>query len=160
MKLLDRLPIYREPSVIAAQRDAIQVWRNQIIIWVSIGDVLRPFPAILDTGHSHNLAISRRHFVRWCGAEPKQTGESKVGTEIIPQFKVDVRLHKNLPGRHDLTGSTYSLEMDQGISIIPDELRAAPRLPLLGMRSIVNNNLTLLIDGKHRQVTLKTRGWF
>ena len=35
-----------------------------------------------------------------------------------------------------------------------------PRLPLIGLRTIIVNKLRLAIDGDRRQVTLKTKGWF
>jgi hypothetical protein len=160
MRILDRLPIYDEPAIIRVQGDVVQVWRNQIIVWLSIGDVSRVFPAILDTGHSHNLAIGRGQFDRWCGADLPQIGTAKIGRVTIPQYRADVRLHRNARGRHELKGDTYSLRMDQGISIVPDDSGAAPRLPLLGLRAIVNNELILTIDGKRRQLTLKTAGTF
>jgi len=34
------------------------------------------------------------------------------------------------------------------------------RLPILGLRALVRSNLKLIIDGKRREVTLKTSGWF
>jgi hypothetical protein len=49
--------------------------------------------------------------------------------------------------------------MDGGIAVVPDELPIAPRLPLLGIQTILGNRLQLLIDGDRRQVTLKTKGW-
>jgi hypothetical protein len=49
--------------------------------------------------------------------------------------------------------------MDQGISVVPNDSPIAPRLPLLGLKAIVHNNLKLVIDGKRREVTLKTPGW-
>lgn len=156
MIILDRLPIHREPILISVQGEALQVWRNQVIVWLSINDPRRPFAAILDTGHSHSLALTRRQFDRWSGAKLKQIGESKVGLETIPQFAADVHIHKNHRGRHELTGVTVPLKMDQGVSIIPDDSKAAPRLPLLGMRTIVNNDLRLIIDGKRRTVTLES----
>lgn len=160
MRILDRLPIDSEPALIRVQDDVIQVWRNQIIVWLSIGGVPRVFPAILDTGHSHNLAIGRRQFDRWCSADLPQIGEARIGRTTVPQYGADVRLHKNIPGQHGLNGATYALDMDQGISIIPDESGAAPRFPLLGLRSIVNNDLNLTIDGKRRRATLKAKGLF
>ncbi len=160
MRILDRLPIYQQPTIIAAQREAVQIWRNQIIVWVSINDVLRPFPAILDTGHSHNFAIARRHLRQWSGAEPRQIGEIKLDGETIPQFAADVCIHRNRRGRHELKGDSYPLAMDQGISVLPDDSAAAPRLPLLGIRTIMANKLTLVIDGKQKAVTLRTAGWF
>lgn len=154
MKLLDRLPIYRENTLITVQDEVVQVLKNQIIVWLSIGDVLRPFPAILDTGHSHNLSMARRHFDRWCGAELNQIGESKVRMNIIPHFKADVSLHRNVPNSHALRDA-QPLVMDQGVAVIPDEMSAAPRLPILGLRTILRNELTLTINGKRGLVTLK-----
>lgn len=61
MKLLDRLPIYERPALIDVQSDVYQVWQSQIIVWVSLAETLKPFPAILDTGHSHNLSIAQHH---------------------------------------------------------------------------------------------------
>lgn len=158
MRILDRLPIYDEPTILQVQDDVLQVWRNQIIVWLSIHDASRVFPAVLDTGHSHNLALGRRQFDRWCGAALPLIGRAKVGRDIIPQYRAAVRLHKNVAGRHRLDGESYALVMDQGISIIPDESGAAPRLPLLGLRAVVDNGLNLAIDGKRRRVTLKTAG--
>jgi hypothetical protein len=160
MRILDRLPIYHEPTIITAQREVLQVWRNQIVVWVSVGNATRPFPAILDTGHSHNFAISRQQFAQWSGAELRQIGEATVDRQTVPQFAADVHIHRNLPRRHELRGDSYPLTMDQGISVMPDGYSAAPRLPLLGLRAILGNRLTLCIDGERHQVTLKTRGWF
>ena len=73
------------------------------------------------------------------------------------QYAADVRLHRNVPGRAALRGDSYPLEMPQGISVF--EEGDAPRLPLIGLRTIVANKLRLVIDGDRRQVTLKTKGW-
>jgi hypothetical protein len=64
MKILERLPIYDEATLIDVRGDSYQVWQNQAIIWVSFAETLRPFPAILDTGHSHNLSIARVWYSR------------------------------------------------------------------------------------------------
>jgi hypothetical protein len=47
--------------------------------------------------------------------------------------------------------------MPQGISVV--EEGDAPRLPPIGLRTVVGNKLTLVIDGDRRQATLKTKGW-
>jgi hypothetical protein len=57
MKILARLPIDEEPALIEVRGEVYQVWRNQAIVWVSLDEALAPFPAILDTGHSHNLSM-------------------------------------------------------------------------------------------------------
>jgi hypothetical protein len=53
MKILNRLPISDEPASICVGVQELLIKRFQIFVWVSI-DASRPFPAILDTGHSHN----------------------------------------------------------------------------------------------------------
>ena len=160
MKILDRLPIYEGPAIIPVGDEMIQVWQNQAIVWLSLQDALRPFPAILDTGHSHDLSISRRHLERWTGANLPQIGWTRIGMEKVPQYGTKVFLHRNAPGTRQRSGQTHPLQMDQGIAVVPDESRAAPRLPLLGMRALIGNRLRLIINGERRQVTLKTKGWF
>lgn len=99
MTILDRLPIPDRPHVLSVQGDVVQVHRNQIVVWVSIGDARRPFPAILDAGHGHNLSISRSQFDRWSGAPLDRVGELEVGRCRVVQYAADVRLHRNRPGR-------------------------------------------------------------
>jgi hypothetical protein len=54
-------------------------------------------------------------------------------------------------------GEAVDVYRNQIISVFEDE--DAPRLPLVGLRTIIANKLTLVIDGNHREVTLKTSGW-
>lgn len=157
MNILDRLPIPDRPHLIAVGEDVVQVHRNPIIIWISINDRLRPFPAILDMGHGHNLSIAERQIARWSGAELKRIGELEIDRVRVVQYAADVRIHRNVSGKAELTGDSFPLEMPQGISVLPDG--QAPRLPLIGLRSIIANQLRLLINEGRRQVTLKT-GWF
>jgi hypothetical protein len=67
-------------------------------------------------------------------------------------------VQRNTPGERELAG-TYRLTMEGGIAVVPDELPIAPRLPLLGIQTIIGNRLRLMIDGDRRRVTLKTKGW-
>ena len=39
MKLIDRLPFADRPHLITVGGEAVDVYRNQIIVWISIGDV-------------------------------------------------------------------------------------------------------------------------
>ncbi len=157
MKIIDRLPFADRPHLVTVRGEAVDVYRNQIIVWISIDDVLRPLPAILDTGHGHNLSIGEGQLKRWSGASLKRIGELEVGHQHVVQYAADVRVHQNVPGRAALRGDSYPLEMPQGISVFEES--DAPRLPLIGLRTIVANKLRLLIDGDRRQVTLKTKGW-
>lgn len=158
MKIIDRLPIYGEDTIVTVQGEPIQIWRNQIVVWLSILGPAHPFPAILDTGHSHNLSISQRHFDRWCGAELRPIGTSKVGKTRVPHFEADVYIHRNVPGNHALRGA-YPLRMDQGIAVVPDDSPAATRLPLLGLRAFLVNELELTVHGKRRQVSIRRPIW-
>ena len=47
MKIIDRLPFGERPHIVSVGHDRVDVHRNQIIVWISIGNVLSPFPAIL-----------------------------------------------------------------------------------------------------------------
>jgi hypothetical protein len=155
MRILDRLPIYREHSIISAQGEPVQVWKNQIIVWLSIQDPARPFPAILDTGHSSNLSIAKRHLDRWTAANLKQIGSSKIGKYTAPQYEASVFIHRNTPGTHAIRGA-FRLELEGGIAVIADDSPAAPRLPLFGLRAVLDNDLKLMIDGSRKEVTLRS----
>jgi hypothetical protein len=157
MKIIDRLPFADRPHLVTVRGEGVQVYRNQMIVWISIDDVLRPLPAILDTGHGHNLSIGKGQLQRWSGASLKRIGELEIGHQRVVQYAADVRVHRNVPGRAALRGDSYPLEMPQGISVL--EEGDAPRLPLIGLRMIIANKLRLVIDGDRRHVTLKTKGW-
>jgi hypothetical protein len=55
------------------------------------------------------------------------------------------------------------IEPDPGMprfpAVFPEDLPNPARLPILGLRALVNSELRLIIDGKRREVTLKTSGW-
>jgi len=70
------------------------------------------------------------------------------------QYAAEVRIHRNLRRKMGLAGANHLLDMPQGIYVLLDE--DAPRLPLIGLRTIVANRLQLVIDGKRREVTLST----
>jgi len=157
MKIIDRLPFADRPHLVTVRGETVDVYRNQIVVWISIDDVLRPLPAVLDTGHGHNLSIGEGQLKRWSGASLKRIGELEIGHQRVVQYAADVRVHRNVPGRAALQGDSYPLEMPQGISVFGEG--DAPRLPLIGLRAIVANKLMLVIDGDRRQTTLKTKGW-
>jgi hypothetical protein len=118
MKILDRLPFADRPHIVTVRGEAVDVHRNQIIIWISMNDVLSPMPAILDTGHGHNLSIGQGQLLRWSGASLKRIGELEIGHRRVVQYAAQVRVHGNLPGQAALSGASYSLEMPQGISVL------------------------------------------
>jgi hypothetical protein len=58
--------------------------------------------------------------------------------------------------------SPYSLELGGGIAVFPDTMPIAPRLPLVGVRGLVQAKLHLSLDGRNCRVSIRTkkRFWF
>ena len=107
MKIFDRLRFGDRPHLVTVRCEAVDVYRNQIIVWISI-DVLRPLPAILDNGHGHNLSIGNGQLQRWSGASLKRIGELEFGHQRVVQYAALVRLHRNAPGRAALHLSNWT----------------------------------------------------
>jgi len=159
MKILDRLPYFDRPTSLSFGPRTIDVRGYQIVVWLSLRQLV--FPAILDTGHSHNLTISSRHLTEWAGVDGLEPiGEIEVNGRRMTQYSADLRLHRNHPGTRKLRPESFSLEVDQGITVMPDETPGVPRLPLLGLRPNSRGGLKLVIDCKRLEVTVRTSGWF
>ena len=158
---LDRLPLHDKPAIRSVGRGEVaQVKRNQIIVWVSIGETFRPFPAILDTGFSHNFGIARRHLDRWSGHRLlRQSGEANVGGEIVPRSRRCSGFIATNPGS---MAEWRDLSVGDGRGDLRRGRRFASGRPAPShwLTHLIRNDLTLVIDGKGRRVTLKTAGWF
>jgi hypothetical protein len=159
VRLLDRLPIAGRPHLLTVRGELVEIYRNQIVVWVSINDRSRPFPALLDTGHSHNFSIGAGQLKRWTGAILEKVGELDISGTVVSQFGAELRIHANVRGGAQLSGKSHALEVPQGISVFEEGSPNAPRLPLIGLRTIIANKLTLAIDGERRQVILTTMRW-
>jgi hypothetical protein len=154
VKIINRLPYFEEDTYLTVGDTPVQVRRYQIVVWVSLNE--HPFPAILDTGHSHNFTISRSQLRRFTGLDSMPViGHTEVNRQPLPQVEADLWLHGNRSGTRERSGKKIPLNTEEGITLFPD---AAPRLPLLGLRAITRSGLTLVINGKRREVTLRT-GW-
>jgi hypothetical protein len=158
VKILDRLPYVDKPSVLSFPGGSLDVRAFQIIVWLRIKSAV--FPAVLDTGHSHNLSISDRLLKNWAGVESlPQIGQTEVNRQVVPQFFATLWMHKNRAGTRQPVPSAFQLKIEHGITVIPEESPAAPRLPLLGLRALTTSGLRLIVNGKRRHITLKT-SWF
>src|SRR4051794_10203893 len=119
MKILDRLPYLDRPSLLSFPTGNIEIRAYQIIVWLRIAKAV--FPAIIDTGHSHNLSIPERQLKSWAGvASLKQIGIAEVNRQVLPQFEASVWLHKNRSGTREPTQSSFPLVIQNGITVIPD----------------------------------------
>lgn len=159
MKIIDRLPYREDGDYLNFREHTLDIRAYQIIIWVRLDRLI--FPAVLDTGHSHNFSIPERHLDAWAGVSPmEQIGEVVVNRQTMPQYRSDLWIQRNQPGTRQPSEESHFLTLEEGITVIPEGMPGASRLPVLGLRAITKNRLRLLIDGDKRQVTLKTKGWF
>lgn len=165
-RLLDRMPFPAESGEVVVRRERVRVRANQIIVWVSLSlrpvteqsPAVVPFPAILDTGNNHSFAVSERHLVEWAGLRPDALdvrGTIRERGQRIPLRVANLWVHPNEPGRQDQVAdvSPVLLETEAGIVVYP--AGEYPRLPLLGLRVIGENNLVLKLDGPRREATLR-----
>ena len=159
MKILDRMPYYETPTLLSFGETTVEIRRFQILVWVRLRS--RRFPAILDTGHSHNFLLSERHLHDWAEVDSlEQIGQVEVNRTVLPQFAADLWLHANQRGTRNALSQSHRLVMHDGITVVPEGAPNAPRLPLLGLKAITTNKLRLMLDGKRREVTLSLSGWF
>ncbi len=167
MILLDRQPLGQESSEVWTPDGITLVKPFQIVIMVSlsIADALDPggprFPAILDTGLNHNFAIRREHLDRWTALRPPTRKTVTLQKQEIPLATANVWLYRNERGTNTPSDlQPFRLRTPDGIVIFPENAPNPARLPILGLRALVRSDLKLIIDGKRREVTLKTSGWF
>jgi hypothetical protein len=173
-RILDRSPISTRDELAFVCGDRVQVKAYEIIVWVSLlarrsptWDPATPrFPAILDTGHTHNFSIQEQHLVDWAGLQPDRfrlLGTLRQAGQRAPLYVAEVWLHRNQPGQRDqlLDATPYRLVLPRGIAGYPKD-SSGPRLPLLGLRALITNRLHLTIDGAKQSTNLRTerRWWF
>ena len=171
MRLLDATPFTEHSGEVAFRGERVRIRPNQIIAWVSmtIHRVLEPnpaavpFPVIVDTGHTHSFSIQERHLIEWAGLRQDalfQIGTIREGTDRLPLQAVNLWVHPNNAGTREVSDRPpYFLSATTGVAVY--SARNFPRLPLLGLRAIAENNLILRADGKKRLATLRTalRWW-
>ncbi len=170
--LLDRMPFFTHDDEIVVRGERVRLRSNQIILWVSLtrpqvkpaNPTAIPFPVILDTGHTHGLALQERHLIEWGGLRPDVLpflGHARERGQRVPLREVNIWVHPNVRGVRDELAerSPHLVEAQRGIAVYP--AGDFPRLPLLGLRAIAENALTLNIDGAKRTATLRTslRWW-
>jgi hypothetical protein len=173
--ILRHLPFFSAKTRVFVRGRPVPIKADQIIVWISITegrdlefDNGRPFfPAILDTGFTHNFSIREAHLIHWAGLDPrylKQSGETRIHGDRLQLLEADVWIRRNQSGERDRFRDQvpFRLEIDSGIAIYPTAMLSAPRLPLLGLRALRTAKLHLTIDGRRQRVGLRTarRSWF
>lgn len=171
--LLDRSPILPHSSEVVVRGERVPIKANQVIIWVTLtakrtaapNPSALPFPAVLDTGNNHTFAIRERHLIGWAGLRTDtlpMVGNIRDRGSRIPLREVQIWLHPNVRGERDQLADTdpHIISAPQGIAVYPAG-SDFPRLPILGLRAIAENELVLKVDGRRRQAMLRTavRWW-
>ena len=173
-RLLRRCPYFESLSHVLVGSETVVIKPHQVIVWVSVAlreminwDGRSPrFPAILDTGHSHNFSIQEDHLNRWAGIQRDSLpwiATMREAERRVPLHAASLWLHPNKPREREpmLDRDPIRLETPGGIAVYP-VLRppSGPRLPLLGMRAITADRLILTFDGEGREISVHVgRSW-
>jgi hypothetical protein len=169
MKILSRLPIPLAETLDFVGAESVRFKEAEIIVWVSLADIRTGawnpnaprFPAILDTGHTHNFAIHEHHLTRWAGIRRENLrllGHIRQAGRRVPLHAAKLWLHHNEPGKLTVASRRLLLNLPRGIAVYR-EGENYPRLPLLGLRALLSNHLHLAIDGQRTSVNLRTPDW-
>jgi hypothetical protein len=148
-------PIPETAGRVITPEGSAEVLPHPIVVMVSIvartvialpADTPR-FPAVLDTGNNHNFAIRHEQLDRWTGLSLPKRGLVKVGGRTIPLDAANVWIHPD-------PGEPFRLRMEEGIVVYPPDLTNPARRPILGLRGLVRSGLTLLINGRTKDLAL------
>jgi hypothetical protein len=167
--ILRDLPYFDVRTVVTVRNREVPIKPQQIVLWVSLAEIEQSrlvsgtprFPAILDTGCSHNFGIREEHLTQWAGVRSAylpRIGDARVNDAAVSIYDADVWLHRNQPGKRDemRDDPPFSLELDQGIVVYPAGSPNAPRLPVLGLRGLKWAGLKLSVDSGRFRVRLRT----
>lgn len=160
--IIRRALFYEHATEVTLGDQQVLVRPFQIAVWVSVsaGGVLSPrFPAVLDTAFNLTFAILEEQLRSWAALEPATLatiGRTRINKQHLALKRADVAVHRNIRGERDrlLDQKPFELLLREGIVVYPLDHPQSPRLPLLGMRALVCNDLRLTIDGKCKTVNL------
>ena len=171
-RILHRLPVPISSTNIVVRDEEVRIRAYEIVVWVSLAarEVFDPsrlprFPALLDTAHTHHFSIQEDHLLRWAGVRPEELG---LGRGFVHQQDRRLALrsaclwiYSNQPGQWKEIADQppHRLGTPEGILVYPRQANF-PRLPLLGLRTIMQNRLRLVVDGDRGLVSLRTRRWW
>ena len=173
MKILDRVPISEDHASLRFGDRYVTIHANQILVWVSVhlSEVLVPeqtiprFPALLDTGNNFGFSVQDRHLREWAGIDPgllEALGDIAIEGKIVTRREATAWVYPTIPGRQEVANEKppFWLKMAKGIAVYtPDAVTPGPRLPLLGLPALLNNDLDWWLDPERRHITVQPRTW-
>jgi len=171
-RLLDSSPFPPHHTEVVLHDERVRLRPDQIVVWVSItlqrvkapNPSSVPFPVILDTGHNHTFSIHERHLTNWARLRPDMLnllGTIRDRGQRLPLRAAKLWVHPNEPQSRERLAdrAPFPLAAPRGIAVYPGS--EFPRLPILGLRAIAENELVLKVDGMRREASLRTpiRWW-
>lgn len=139
-----RLTISTIPTTELSPTGPVRIKAYQLAVPIRLvaGQSRSPlFPALFDPGTNHNLAIREQHVRDWTGLWLRKIGAITINGIVVPVAAADIELDGKILSNPD------------GIVLYPDNISFAPRLPVLGLRTLVRNNVEVVIRGKDVIIT-------
>ncbi len=133
-----KLTISQTPTTISSPTGPVKLRAFQIAVPLRLavqGILSQEFPAILDTGLNHNLAIREEQLQQWAQVVVKKSGIVTINGYPIPV------------GQADLVLAGRVLSLRDGIVVYPAGTPFSPRLPTLGLRALVRHKVRVVVDG-------------
>lgn len=131
-----RIPLHKTTA--ASPTGPVLVRAFQLIVTVRLcagNRISGTFPAVLDTGHSHNFSISESLLRTWTGLSLRSVRTTRVNGIPVPLALADIEVEG------------HRLRLPDGIAVFPKGHPGITRLPLVGLRALVQNRLKVLIEG-------------
>lgn len=133
-----KIRISRHKTTAVSPTGPVVVHAYQLIVTVRLcvgNKISGGFPAVLDTGHSHNFSISDALLRAWTDLSLPSVGTTRVNGQPVPLAVADIEVEG------------HRLRLLDGIAVFPRGHPGITRLPLVGLRALVQNRLRVLIDG-------------
>jgi hypothetical protein len=163
----------RQPSgqlvVCPTTGQPLRVYHDQIMIWATFtGSGRNPplpgaglFPILIDTGFNETFLMQQRQAEEWMTpavfATFPRTGQGfRIGRERILGWNMALWVYPNVSGTRDpdLSLAPVWIDLPLGVPLTAPGSAYTKEKPLLGLRAIRFNKLSLRIDGLRERVWL------
>lgn len=149
------------PVVCPTTGRVLRAYHDQLVVWATLTPGKQPppaspslFPVLLDTGFNETFVMQRRQAEAWLtpavfATFPGHPFQLKIGPELIPAWNVSLWVYPNVPGARDpdSSGSPVRIRAVPAIWLTPSGSAYTKEKPLLGLRALRFNGLSLRIDG-------------
>ena len=131
-----RIPRHRTTAPSPTGPVLVRAFQLIVSVRLRVGNQISgSFPAVLDTGHSHNFSISEALLRSWTGFSLPSVRTTRVNGVPVPVALADIELEG------------HRLRLPDGIAVFPQGHPGITRLPLIGLRALVRNRLKVSIEG-------------